>query len=76
MQLEIILTTFGFVLTILGTLLLNYFREMKTDVKNMSYSIIELNIKLEKVMTDQTWHKEEMSLLKERIDTLQGNRRH
>ena len=70
MHIEIILITFGFILTTLGTLLVNYFREMKTDVKDMSTSIVQLNIKLEKVITDQVWHKEEMDLIRAKLNKL------
>jgi len=71
MELQIAIPLFGLVLTALGTLLLSYFREMKNDVKNMTGSLIELNIKLERVILDQTWHKEEISVIKERLDALQ-----
>lgn len=74
MHVEIILSVFGFILTILGTLLIGYFKDLKADVKNMSTSIIELNIKLERVILDQTWHKEEIALIKEQINGLQKER--
>lgn len=86
MVLEIIVAVFGFVLTILGTILIMSFKDMKTDVKVMSGSMINLNLKLEKVITDQSWHKEEtneikvialsnrreISKNKERLHTLEG----
>lgn len=67
MNLEILISIFGFILTILGTLLISYFKEMKQDVKSMSDSVMQLNIKLEKVILDQSWHKEEINELNEKI---------
>lgn len=64
-MLEIIIAVFGFVLTILGTLLILNFKDMKTDVKTMSSSMFDLNLKLEKVINDQAWHKEESAELKQ-----------
>lgn len=72
MYIEIILSVFGLVLTALGTLLLGYFKDLKLDVKSMSSSIIELNIKLERVILDQTWHKEEITMLKDDIAMLKN----
>lgn len=71
MTLEIIISIFGFILTILGTLLITYFRDMKSDVKSMSESIVQLNIKLERVILDQSWHKEEMQELKDKLKILE-----
>lgn len=71
MILEITIGVFGFILTILGTLLLSYFKEMKSDVKNMSQSIFQLNMKLERVISDQSWHKDEIVEMKERIHAIE-----
>ena len=61
MVMEIIIGVFGFILTILGTLIMSYFKSMSKDMESMSQNMIEMNIKLEKVITDQSWHKEEMT---------------
>lgn len=71
-------TCFGIVLTALGTMLMLYLKDIKNDFKfmridvgEMSDSMGEMNIKLEKVITDQTWHKEEMKEVKARISLLE-----
>lgn len=71
MLLEIIISIFGFILTILGTVLILYFKDMKTDVKTMSESMVKMNVKLEKVITDQSWHKREINEIKSRISGLE-----
>lgn len=72
MQVEIITGLFGFILTVLGTLLVSYFKDMKNDVKNMSESVFQLNIKLEKVISDQSYHKEEIQDIKQRLKDLEN----
>lgn len=68
---ELGLAIFGFVLTILGTILITCFNSMRKDLKQISDSVVEMNIKLEKVITDQSWHKDEMNEIKERIIILE-----
>jgi len=68
---QIILLIFGGILTVLGTLLLVIFKDMKDDVKAMSKSMVQMNLKLEKVITDQSWHKEEISEVKHRVTKLE-----
>jgi len=79
-QLSIVAGIFGIILTALGTVLLMYLKDIKNDFKymrgdvgDMSESMGEMNIKLEKVITDQTWHKEEMQEMKARISVLENN---
>jgi predicted nucleic acid-binding Zn-ribbon protein len=72
MTTEILLLIFGSVLSALGTLLLAYFKGIKTDISTMSASMVQMNLKLEKVITDQSWHKEEITELKERITSLES----
>lgn len=72
MNIELLIALFGFILTMLGTLLVSYFKDMKTDVKSMSDSIMQLNIKLEKVISDQTYHKEEITEIKNRLKDLES----
>jgi len=62
---------FEIIVTGLGSILVIYFKEMKTDVKEMSGNMAEMNVKLEKVITDQTWHKEEIAEIKERVKHLE-----
>lgn len=71
MVMEIIIGVFGFILTILGTLIMSYFKSMSKDMESMSQNMIEMNIKLEKVITDQSWHKEEMTEIKDRLTRLE-----
>lgn len=68
---ELGLATFGFVLTILGTILISCFNSMRKDLQKISQSVVEMNIKLEKVINDQSWHKDEMNEIKERIKNLE-----
>lgn len=62
---------FELVLTGLATVLVIYFKDMKSDVKNMSQSIFQLNMKLERVISDQSWHKDEIVEMKERIHAIE-----
>ena len=66
-MIEILLAVIGGI----GTLALSYFREMKNDVKSMSESIVQLNLKLERVINDQTWHRQELNEIKQRLDALE-----
>lgn len=70
--LEIIIASFGFSLTIIGTLLLSSFKNLSKNSNKMSTTMSEMNIKLEKVITDQTWHHREMKEAKERISSLEN----
>ena len=70
---------FEIVVTVLGTLLLSYFKEMKNDVKNMSSSMIEMNTKLTTVITkhDNTAEKAtknegEIDRIRERLHKVEG----
>jgi predicted nucleic acid-binding Zn-ribbon protein len=62
---------FEIVLTGLATILVFYFKNMNTNVENMSRSMIDMNIKLEKVVTDQSWHHREIKEIKDRISDLE-----
>lgn len=70
---EVLIGIFGFIISMLGAILVINFKDMKLDVKKMSSSMGEMNVKLEKVITDQTWHKEEMNEIKSRLTTLENN---
>lgn len=76
MGMEIIVGIFGFVLTVLGTLLISYFKDMKNDIKAMSVSMGQMNVKLEKVITDQSWHNREIAEIKDRITKLEDEENH
>lgn len=71
MILELVVGVFGFILTMLGTLLLSYFKSMREDINKMSESICDMNTKLATVINDQTWHKEELQELKDRVHKLE-----
>lgn len=73
---EIIVGFFGLICSVLGTMIVMYFKGLNKTVadnaKEVKDSIIEIkdemskmNLKLEKVITDQSWHKEEMNEIKE-----------
>ena len=51
MMVEVSLIVIGCILTVMGTLLIGYFRDLKNDVKAMSKSMVDMNIKLETVIT-------------------------
>lgn len=69
----VILAIVGTVLSVVSTLLLSYFKDMKNNIKNMSDSMVQMNVKLEKVITDQSWHKEEMGEIKSRLSYLESH---
>lgn len=60
------------VLSSFGTVLLLNFKELKDSFKQMAESVIQLNIKLERVIVDQVWHKEEIKEIKERLESLEN----
>ena len=70
--LEILIGLSLMVLSAFGTVILLNFKDLKTSVKEMAQSVVQLNIKLEKVITDQVWHREEIKKLEERIDSLEN----
>jgi hypothetical protein len=70
---------FEIAITVLGTVLVMYFKDMKNDVKNMSSSMIEMNTKLTTVITkhDNTEYvakknSEELDKVRERLHSLEG----
>ena len=50
---EIIVGVFGFILTILGTVLIFYLKDIKETSKNTSKAIVAINLKMERVITDK-----------------------
>ncbi len=62
---------FEIVLTGLATILVFYFKNMNRNVERMSKSMIDMNVKLEKVVTDQSWHHREIKEIKDRINDLE-----
>lgn len=70
---------FEIVLTALGAILVMYFKDMKDDVKKMSGSMTDMNIKLSTVITkhDNTEYvakknSDELDKVRERLNTLEG----
>jgi len=70
---------FEIVLTALGAILVMYFKDMKDDVKKMSSSMTDMNIKLSTVITkhDNTEYvakknSDELDKVRERLNTLEG----
>lgn len=68
---EIGLAVLGFILTALGTILVTCFNSMRGNLEKISNSVVEMNIKLERVILDQAWHKDEIAEIKKRIDNLE-----
>lgn len=48
----------------MGVLILVYFKKMAVSIDTMSMNMIEMNIKLERVITDQDWHRLEIKDIK------------
>ena len=69
--LEVLIGLSLMVLSAFGSVILLNFKDLKSSVKEMSASVVQLNIKLEKVITDQVWHKEEITEIKERMDAIE-----
>ena len=70
---------FEIALTALGAILVMYFKDMKNDVKTMSTSMIDMNIKLSTVITkhDNTEYiarknSDEIDKVRERLHSLEG----
>ena len=70
---------FEIALTALGAILVMYFKDMKNDVKTMSTSMIDMNIKLSTVITkhDNTEYvarknSDELDKVRERLHSLEG----
>lgn len=68
---NIVLAILSFVLTILGTILIIYFKEIKEDVKGASSSIHSMSLRIEAIFTDQSWHKEKIENHESRIQNLE-----
>lgn len=65
---EILLSLIGIVL---GKIL-TYFKSMNEHVKAVSDSVSQLNLKLELVIKDMSWHKSELDGIKERLEHLEN----
>jgi hypothetical protein len=70
---------FEILITGLAAILVMYFKDMKNDVKNMSTSMVEMNIKLSTVITkhDNTEsiakkNSDELLSLRERVHKIEG----
>lgn len=70
--LEILIGLSLMILSGFGTVILLNFKDLKVSVKEMAHSVVQLNIKLERVITDQAWHKEDIKEIKERLDALEN----
>ena len=66
----VLLCVFGGILSALGTVLLMYFKDMKTSVGNLNVNVGDLNLKMERVLNTQSWHKEEVVEIKEDIKSI------
>jgi len=80
MVMEIVIGTFGFILTILGTMIMSYFKSMSKDMESMSQNMIEMNTKLTTVITkhDNTEYvakknSQELDKVRERLHNLEGS---
>lgn len=68
---NILITLIGLLLSGIGSILVFQFSGMREDFKRLSKSVEALNVKIAEIIKDQSWHKEEIKELKERIDSLQ-----
>lgn len=73
---------FEIVLTALGAILVMYFKDMKDDVKKMSSSMTDMNIKLSTVITkhDNTEYvakknSDDLDKVRERLHSLEGGQK-
>ena len=71
MLMEVLVGIFGFVLTILGTIIIMNFKKLTVSTEKISDNMVKMNIRLERAITDQSWHKEEMSEVKVRLGSLE-----
>lgn len=51
-------------LTGMGAIIMLYFKKMSASIDSMSQNMIEMNVKLERVITDQDWHRLEIKEIK------------
>lgn len=62
---QILIGALGVVLSAMGTMILIYFKKISSGIDSMSLNMIEMNVKLERVITDQDWHRLEIKEIKE-----------
>lgn len=72
-----LITTFsleivGLSLTSIGSILVIQFKELKGYIKEMDTSIRQLNINMARIMSEQVWHKEELTEIKSRLIYLEA----
>lgn len=83
--LEITLIALGFILSILGTLVVVVFKQMKheisinmrdmqSEIKELGNSIRSVNNELIKVVENVNWHKEELNNVDNRLQKLEGKK--
>lgn len=83
--LEITLIALGFILSILGTLVVVVFKQMKheisinmrdmqSEIKELGKSIRSVNNELIKVVENVNWHKEELNNVDNRLQKLEGKK--
>lgn len=71
MERDIILMFVEAALAVIGIMITILFSGVRKDLSSISKSVIDLNIKIEKVITDQSWHKEEIRDIKNRLDAIE-----
>jgi hypothetical protein len=71
MEVKILMIILGCVLSVLGTLIVIIFNQVKnevegarSDLSGMKSSVDDLNIKIAEVIKDQSWHKNEIREIK------------
>jgi predicted nucleic acid-binding Zn-ribbon protein len=59
------------VTSVLGGLILKTFNGVRNDLKDLNKSVQELNIEVAKVLSDQSWHREQIKEIKDRLSDLE-----
>lgn len=69
---EILVGVLIMILSGFGTVIMLNFKEIKDNFRTMAESVVQLNIKLERVITEQIFHRKDMDRLEERIELLEN----
>lgn len=73
---ELFLAILGAILSIMGTMILVYFKKISSGIDTMSINMVEMNVKLERVITDQDWHRLEIKEIKEENKEIRDELKH
>lgn len=57
--------------SVLGGFILKTFNGVRNDLKDLNKSVQQLNIEVAKVLSDQSWHREQIKEIKDRLSDLE-----